>query len=125
MPEYMIATVLSVSSLLVGFILGRLWPRRESVCGATKGSSDGDLVEIYVGNLPYSVQQRELQKMFEKYGAVSSARIIKHNGKSKGFGFVEMANRPQAEKAISALSDQDLKGRKLVVNEAKAKRDEE
>ena len=81
-----------------------------------------DDVEIYVGNLSYDVSERDLQKAFEVYGKVSSARIIKNrfNGKSKGFGFVEMADRGQSMDAVRALNGKDLKGRRIVVNEAKS-----
>ena len=84
---------------------------------------DGDCVEIYVGNLSYDMTEAQMRKEFEKYGAVKSARIISNrfNHKSKGFGFVEMPNRPQAEAAIRALHDKDSLGRKLRVNEAKNK----
>ncbi|HNX34874.1 MAG TPA: RNA-binding protein [Kiritimatiellia bacterium] len=80
-------------------------------------------MEIYVGNLSYDMTEAQMRKEFEKYGAVKSARIISNrfNHKSKGFGFVEMPNRPEAEAAIKALHDKDILGRKLRVNEAKNK----
>ena len=61
--------------------------------------------------------------IFDKYGKVSSARIIKNkfNGKSKGFGFVEMPDASEAEAAVQALNGKDVQGRKLVVNEAKSR----
>ncbi|MBQ9430170.1 MAG: RNA-binding protein [Kiritimatiellae bacterium] len=80
-------------------------------------------MEIYVGNLSYDMTEDQMRKEFEKFGTVFSARIISNrfNQKSKGFGFVEMPNRPEAEAAIKALNDKDVQGRKLRVNEAKNK----
>ena len=82
--------------------------------------ADGS-VEIYVGNLSYDMTEDQLRKEFEAYGTVGSARLItnRYNGKSKGFGFVQMPNRPEAEKAIEALNDKDILGRKMKCNEAK------
>ena len=78
-------------------------------------------VEIYVGNLSYDLTDEELKKLFAEYGEVSSARIVlnRFNGKSKGFGFVVMPNRSEAEKAIAAYSEKEFMGRKMRVNEAK------
>ena len=85
-----------------------------------RGGKDGK-IELYVGNLSYNIRTKELRSIFEEYGEVKSARIIsnKFNGKSKGFGFVEMANKAGANAAIKAMSGTDVKGRKLVVNEAR------
>ena len=82
--------------------------------------ADGS-VEIYVGNLSYDMTEDQLKKEFEAYGAVNSARLItnRYNGKSKGFGFVQMPNRAEAEKAIAALNEKDIMGRKMKCNEAK------
>jgi RNA recognition motif-containing protein len=82
--------------------------------------ADGS-VEIYVGNLSYDMTEDELRKTFEAYGKVNSARLItnRYNGKSKGFGFVQMPNRPEAEKACAELNDKDIMGRKMKCNEAK------
>ena len=82
--------------------------------------ADGS-VEIYVGNLSYDMTEDQLRKEFEAYGAVNSARLItnRSNGKSKGFGFVQMPDRAEAEKAIAALDDKDIMGRKMKCNEAK------
>ena len=78
-------------------------------------------VEIDVGNLSYDLTEDELKKLFTEYGEVSTARIVtnRFNGKSKGFGFVVMPNRPAAEKAIAAYSEKEYMGRKMRVNEAK------
>ncbi len=82
--------------------------------------ADGS-IEIYVGNLSYVLTEDQLRKEFEAYGTVNSARIItnRYNNKSKGFGFVQMPNRPEAEKACEALNDKEIRGRKLKCNEAK------
>ena len=82
--------------------------------------ADGS-VEIYVGNLSYDMTEDQLRKEFEAYGKVNSARLItnRFNGKSKGFGFVQMPNRAEAEKACAELNDKDIMGRKMKCNEAK------
>ena len=78
-------------------------------------------MNIYVGNLPYSVDRDELRGIFEQYGEVSAARVVsdRETGRSKGFGFVEMPNNDEANKAIEALNGNDIGGRKAVVNEAR------
>lgn len=82
--------------------------------------ADGS-VEIYVGNLSYDMTEDQLRREFEAYGTVNSARLItnRYNGKSKGFGFVQMPNRAEAEKAVAALNEKDVMGRKMKCNEAK------
>jgi len=79
------------------------------------------LVRIYVGNLSYQVTDEELRQAFEAFGEVSSANVImdKFSGQSKGFGFVEMPSKSEAEAAISSLNGKELKGRALNVNEAR------
>jgi len=78
-------------------------------------------MNIYVGNLDYKVNESDLENLFSEYGTVSSVKIItdKYNGKSKGFGFVEMENSDEAKKAISELNGSALKSRDITVNEAK------
>lgn len=78
-------------------------------------------MNIYVGNLPYKLSDDELREAFEVHGAVDSARIItdRETGRSKGFGFVEMADDEASKAAIEALNGQELSGRKLTVNEAR------
>jgi RNA recognition motif-containing protein len=78
-------------------------------------------VQIYVGNLSYSMTEDSLQKMFEKHGEVVSAKIImdKYSGRSKGFGFVEMANKDEGEKAIQELNESEVEGRNIRVNFAR------
>ena len=109
------------AGLLVGYLAGKFGCRGGDYSEFMGG--DGDCVEIYVGNLSYDMTETQMRKEFERYGAVKSARIIanRFNHKSKGFGFVEMPNRPEAEAAIKALHDKDILGRKLRVNEAKNK----
>jgi RNA recognition motif-containing protein len=78
-------------------------------------------MNIYVGNLDYKVNESELESLFSEYGTVSSVKIIseKYNGRSKGFGFVEMENKNEANKAVSGLNGSSLKSRDITVNEAK------
>jgi RNA recognition motif-containing protein len=83
------------------------------------------MVNIYVGNLSFGTNEEELQELFGAYGQVASAAIIKdrYSGESRGFGFVEMPNRTEAEAAIAALNGKDFKGRNLNVNEARPRED--
>lgn len=123
---YALAGIGLLAGLAAGFALGRAGRRRggRGRAGAGGGAPDGRaLVEIYVGNLSYDMTEAQMRKEFEKFGEVFSARIISNrfNNKSKGFGFVEMPNRPEAEAAIKALNDKEIQGRKLRVNEAKNK----
>ena len=80
---------------------------------------------IYVGGLPYSVTDEQLQNTFAAHGTVESARVIadKFSGSSRGFGFVEMSTQQEAEKAIEALNGTELDGRTLTVNVAKPRED--
>ena len=82
-------------------------------------------MNIYAGNLPYNVNEDELSELFSQFGEVDSAKIIKdrYTGKSKGFGFVEMPNQSEAEKAIDELNNSDLKGRSIKVNQARERSD--
>jgi len=82
-------------------------------------------MNIYVGNISRTATEQDLKEAFEAFGAVSSAAIIKDkfSGESRGFGFVEMPNKDEAEKAISSLNGKDLKGRPLTVNEARPRTD--
>ena len=78
-------------------------------------------MKIYVGNLSYEVTEEDLKLALEQFGQVESATIIKdkHSGKSKGFGFVEMASKTEGQSAIDGLNDKELKGRKLNLSEAR------
>jgi RNA recognition motif-containing protein len=82
-------------------------------------------MNIYVGNLSFSVSETDLREAFAAYGQVTTASIIKDkfSGESRGFGFVEMPTKEEAEKAIAALNCKDLKGRTMTVNEAKPRTD--
>jgi RNA recognition motif-containing protein len=77
-------------------------------------------MNIYVGNLSFSVNEEDLRTAFQAFGAVEKAAVItdKMSGQSRGFGFVEMPNKDEAIKAIESLNGKDLKGRNLKVNEA-------
>jgi cold-inducible RNA-binding protein len=77
--------------------------------------------KLFVGNLPYSVDEAALREMFAELGEVTSASIVtdRDTGRSRGFGFVEMANDPDAEAAIEAMNGQTVDGRRLTVNEAR------
>ena len=79
--------------------------------------------KLYVGSLTYEVTEQQLTDLFSPHGTVESARVItdRDSGRSKGFGFVEMASDEEAQKAITALSGKPLEGRTLVVNEARPK----
>jgi len=83
-------------------------------------------VSIYVGNLSYSTKEEVLQEIFSEHGEVIKVQIItdKLSGRSKGFGFVEMANEADAEAAIKELNDGELDGRQIKVNIAREKSDE-
>jgi RNA recognition motif-containing protein len=81
--------------------------------------------KLYVGNLPYSVNDQKLNEIFSAVGEVTSAKVITDydSGRSKGFGFVEMANDDDAKKAITQLDGKDFDGRAIKVNEARPKED--
>ena len=135
-PPHAIAAL--AGALVVGFLAGRFSvrkgkcscakksavaakPRREARPTETRAPIPAGSVEIYVGNLSYDLTEEQLRKEFEAFGTVSTARVVTnhYNNKSKGFGFVVMPNRPEAEAAIAAMSEKDVMGRKMRVNEAK------
>lgn len=78
-------------------------------------------MNIYVGNLHYEINEDQLKEIFEEYGEVTSSKIItdRETGRSKGFGFIEMANDEEANNAMGELNDAELKGRNMRVNEAR------
>jgi RNA recognition motif-containing protein len=86
----------------------------------TQAREEGAM-KIYIGNLPYSVIDDELRQAFEAFGSVDSVDIIKdrYTGESKGFGFVEMVDRDEAQKAIEGLNGKEFQGRPITVNEAR------
>jgi len=135
------AIVAMAGSALIGFAAGFLVGRRGKSAakkGATQRKQSAQQprrplrlseprtpipagsVEIYVGNLSYEMTDDVLRKTFEAFGKVDTARVVvnRYNNKSKGFGFVVMPNRPEAEKAISEMSEKEVMGRKMRVNEA-------
>ena len=77
--------------------------------------------KLYVGGLPYSISDTQLEELFSAHGTVESARVItdRMTGRSKGFGFVEMSSQSEAEEAIEKLNQTDMEGRSITVNEAK------
>ena len=82
-------------------------------------------MNIYVGNLPYSIDRDQLREIFAQYGEVRAARIVieRETGKSKGYGFVDMDNNEEANAAIAALNGTDIGGRKAVINEVRPRED--
>ena len=120
----------ALGGLIIGFVAGRLTSGGSSSSPSSSSLSDdgssveaGDGVELYVGNLSYDVGEKELMKTFSTHGKVLSARIIKNkfNNRSKGYGFIEMATGAAADKAVKAMHSKEVKGRKLVVNEARSR----
>lgn len=77
--------------------------------------------KLYVGNLPWSVDNSKLAELFQKYSSVTSANVImdRQTGRSRGFGFVEFSDDAEALKAVEEMNGADIEGRKLVVNEAR------
>jgi RNA recognition motif-containing protein len=82
-------------------------------------------MNIYVGNLSTTVSENDLREAFQAFGEVARAAVIKDkfSGESRGFGFIEMPNKGEADKAISMMNGRDLKGRAAKVNEAKPRTD--
>ena len=78
-------------------------------------------IKLYVGGLPYSVTEQQLQELFSQQGAVTSAKVItdRVTGQARGFGFVEMATSEEAQKAIASLNGTQMGGRTITVNEAR------
>ena len=81
-------------------------------------------MNIFVGSLPFSLEEAKLKDLFEEFGEVTSVKIIsdKYSGRSKGFGFVEMSDDEQAKKAIEGLNGTEVEGRSIVVNEAEERK---
>jgi RNA recognition motif-containing protein len=82
-------------------------------------------MNIFVGSLPFKVEESELKEVFEEFGEVTSVKIItdRETGRSKGFGFIEMPDDEAAQKAISEVNGAELYGRTIVVNQAEEKKD--
>jgi len=85
------------------------------------GKKKGKAMNIYVGNLSYETSETDLKQAFEAFGAVTSAKIVldKASGKSRGFGFVEMPTKEEGDAAVTNMNGKELKGRTIVVNEAR------
>lgn len=115
-----IAVVVLVISLVS--LLTKKKKSKGPATGKTAKSTGADIVEIYVGNLSYDMNDAQLRREFERFGVVKSARVITHrtNGKSKGYGFVEMPHRKEAVIGIKALDNSEVMGRRIRVNEARA-----
>lgn len=81
--------------------------------------------KLYIGNLPWSVDDAKLRELFSKYASITSATVImdRQTGRSRGFGFVELSDDAEADKAIQEMNEMDIEGRKLVVNEARPRSD--
>lgn len=117
---------------IVGVIVGYLLPvpslrqllqMKRAKKASRRSTSSRTGTELYVGNLAYSVSGKDLEKEFGKCGDVANVRIIrnKSNGKSRGYGFVVMADSRGADEAVARMNGADIKGRSIVVNEAKSK----
>jgi RNA recognition motif-containing protein len=78
-------------------------------------------MNLFIGNLDYSIREQQLRELFEAYGEVTSAKVItdKLSGRSKGYGFVEMSNDAEGESAIAALNGQQVKNRNISVTQAR------
>ena len=138
------AAVIAVAAFVLGMVamvvVGRICKPCGGSCGHKKpqtGSSNGarrpfekrkphpapadGSVEIYVGNLSYDMTEAQVREMFEKFGKVNSVRLVmnRFTGKSKGFGFVQMPVRSEADAACAALNDSEVMGRRVKCNEAK------
>ncbi|MBN2349654.1 MAG: RNA-binding protein [Bacteroidales bacterium] len=82
-------------------------------------------MNIFVGNLPFRLEEEDLKEIFEEYGEVDSVKIItdKYSGKSRGFGFVEMSNEEEAKNAIEGLNGAEIESRTIVVNESEKRKE--
>ena len=130
-------------ALIVGYVIGYLVGRRAAAKNGAKKAPQpqqkkqqpvrrdprpvtsrppipAGSVELYVGNLSYDMTEAQLRQTFEAFGKVDSVRVVtnRYTEKSKGFAFVVMPNRPEAEKAIAEMNDKEVMGRPMRVNEA-------
>lgn len=121
---YQLGGIITTVVLIIFVLWLVIRSKKHSVSKGKRKSfkTDPNAVEIYVGNLSYEMSNSDLRKEFQKFGIVNSARIItqRNSRKSKGYGFVEMKHRSEAEEAIMALNNKEIKGRKIHVNEARA-----
>ena len=128
-----LVAMLSLAWFLCGLMVGRNLPKADSRRGrpakapraerSPQREDGAETAELYVGNLSFDSTEKDVQKMFERFGTVVSVRLIenKFNGKSKGYGFVEMGGRDQASAAIRNLNGKEVDGRKVVVSPAKSR----
>lgn len=113
---------------IVGVLTGRRLPKGVKMPQRQKKRPErqqgtAGTEELYVGNLSYGVSEKEVRKAFERFGVVTSVRLIEHkNGKSKGYGFLEMAGRDDADAAVKGLNGKEFKGRSIVVNSARSRK---
>ena len=116
-----IVVAVAIVAVVVVALLRRRRCAKTDDAAKAPANDDGKTVEIYVGNLNYATTDEQLRKEFAKFGVVKSARVLTHraSGKSKGYGFVQMPHRNEAEIAISKLNNHEVMGRKLRVNEAR------
>ena len=115
-----VVVALALAWLLVAIALRLRGPRKADRKKTPRPPRADGLIEIYVGNASYDMTDAQLFAAFSKYGVVESARVITHpSGKSKGYGFVLMPHRSEAEIAIKALNGAEILSRKLRVNEAR------
>lgn len=127
-PEIMFAATATAAAagLAIGYAAGKSsssqsgTKKTKSKSPAKSSSKNG--VELYVGNLSYDIDDNKLKEEFTAFGKVLSARVIKnkYNDRSRGYGFVEMANDSDADKAIDGTHGKEIMGRKLVVNVARS-----
>jgi len=117
----------SIIWFILGILIGKRLPRPSAARKNSRRKTppvrrkQGGSEELYVGNLPYGVSEKDVRKTFERYGPVTSIRLIEHkNGKSKGYGFVEMGDKDTASSAIKGLNGKEFKGRSIVVSEARS-----
>lgn len=128
MSKVAVIPAVALACGLLGLLLG-MWIGRRLGNGASSGNGNGGQgdrggpVELYVGNLSFDTDEKNLARAFGRCGSVHSVRIIskKSDGQSKGYGFVEMEDRDGAEAAVKEFNGKELAGRVLVVNEARTR----
>jgi RNA recognition motif-containing protein len=130
-----IVALTALGWFLMGIMVGRRLPRksanpmdqsrkqRQAASRKPAPSGGNRSTELYLGNLSYDTTENDVRELIGKTAQVSSVRLIenKFNGKSKGYGFVQMADRAGVQAAIKALNGKEYKGRKIVVSEAKSR----
>lgn len=122
--SFYIVFVASLGWFTAGLLLGRVLrrpSRRKRKRRRKNPAGNAGPLDLYVGNLPFDFRDAELRRIFAKHGKVVSARVIlnKSSGVSKGYGFVQMADRQSVKVVIKALSSHEVQGRRIVVSEAR------